>query len=62
VNWCELYHEAAELVSLFEDHPDPETGYRYAGLVGSRLEALANNLSITHLWKGAAEDAAAVIR
>ena len=51
-------HEAAELVSLFADHP--ETGYRVAGLVGSRLEALANNL--THLWKGVAEDAAAVIR
>lgn len=51
-------HEAADLVALFADHP--ETGYRVAGVVGSRLEALANNL--THLWRGVSEDAAAVIR
>ncbi|MEZ5217372.1 MAG: sugar transferase [Ilumatobacteraceae bacterium] len=51
-------HEAAELINLFTDHP--ETGYRVAGVVGSRMEALANNLN--HMWKGVAEDAPAVIR
>ena len=35
-------HEAAEMVELLRDHP--ETGYRVAGVVGSRMEALANNL------------------
>ena len=51
-------HEAAELVELLSDHP--ETGYRVAGVVGSRMEALANNLN--HLWLGIPEDAPAVIR
>lgn len=51
-------HEAAELVELLRDHP--ETGYRVAGVVGSRMEALANNLS--HLWRGVPEDAPAVLR
>ena len=51
-------HEAAELVQLLADHP--ETGYRVAGVVGSRMEALANHLS--HLWRGVPEDAPAVIR
>ena len=51
-------HEAGELVELLSDHP--ETGYRVAGVVGSRMEALANNLN--GLWRGVAEDAPAVIR
>ncbi len=51
-------HEAAEFVELIADHP--ETGYRVAGVVGSRMEALANNLN--HLWLGIPEDAPAVIR
>jgi exopolysaccharide biosynthesis polyprenyl glycosylphosphotransferase len=50
--------EAAELAELFKDHP--EAGYRVAGVVGKRIDALSNGLS--YLWKGEAEDAPAVVR
>jgi exopolysaccharide biosynthesis polyprenyl glycosylphosphotransferase len=50
--------EAAELAELFKDHP--EAGYRVAGVVGKRIDALSNGLS--YLWKGEAEDAPAVLR
>ena len=50
--------EAAELAELFADHP--ETGFRIAGVVGDRLEALAHDL--IDLWKGEAADAPAILR
>jgi exopolysaccharide biosynthesis polyprenyl glycosylphosphotransferase len=50
--------EAAELAELFNDHP--ETGFRIAGVVGDRLEALAHDL--IDLWKGEAADAPAILR
>ena len=50
--------EAADLIDLIADHP--EAGYRVAGVVGSRADALEHRLH--HLWKGESEDALAVIR
>ncbi len=50
--------EAADLINLIADHP--EAGYRVAGVVGSRADAIEHRLN--HLWKGEAEDALAVIR
>jgi exopolysaccharide biosynthesis polyprenyl glycosylphosphotransferase len=50
--------EASELAALLGDHP--ETGYRVAGVVGDRLEALAHELMDD--WLGEAADAPAIIR
>ncbi len=50
--------EAADLIDLIADHP--EAGYRVAGVVGSRVDAIEHRLN--HLWKGEAQDALAVMR
>jgi exopolysaccharide biosynthesis polyprenyl glycosylphosphotransferase len=49
--------EAAELVNLFADHN--ELGFRVAGVLGDRDEAIANELG--NLWCGGPTDAARVL-
>jgi exopolysaccharide biosynthesis polyprenyl glycosylphosphotransferase len=49
--------EAAELVSLFEDHT--ELGFRVAGVLGDRDEAIRHNLG--NLWCGSPADAPRVL-
>ena len=50
--------EASDLIDLIADHP--EAGYRVAGVVGNRADALEYQMN--HLWRGEATDALAVIR
>src|SRR4051794_36834632 len=49
--------EAAELVNLFADHN--ELGFRVAGVLGDRDEAIANDIG--NLWCGGPNDAARVL-
>jgi len=51
-------NEAAELAQLLEEHP--ETGFRIAGVVGDRLEAMSHQYLIDR-WKGEAADAPAIL-
>jgi exopolysaccharide biosynthesis polyprenyl glycosylphosphotransferase len=51
-------HEAVEFIELFEDHP--EAGYRVVGVLGSKLEAIANGLAGRYIGK--IEDAPALAR